>query len=122
MTDTTHKEVYVENQLQRAMFILNPAIQEQYKEITKDLSLSHLDPFQLKICIFRQEIINIAVLPNCIEWLPNSFESFMRDQHTTLELCKSKFGFQAKLERSTLSGNVEGEKNFEKVKPGMFNK
>jgi hypothetical protein len=119
----TQREIYVENKLEYAQIILFPEIQKKYEEITKDLALSNLDPFALKIAEMRQEIINIIILQNCIEWLPNSFESFMRDQHAMLQMHRSKFGFQSKLERSNLAGDVQGEKNFEKQKNGgIFNK
>jgi len=119
----THKEIYIENKLEYAKFILDPEIQKTYVEITKDFALSNLDPFALRIGEMRQEIINIVVLENCIDWLPNAFENFMRDQHAMLQMHRSKFGFQSKLERSNLSGDTQGEKNFEKAKgQPMFNK
>lgn len=99
------KEVYIENRLDYGKFILDPAINEKYKEITKDYPLSNLDDKKLKECELRQEILNIIVLNNCIPWLPNSFESFERDQHTTLQLNRSKNGFQSKLEKSNLTGD-----------------
>jgi hypothetical protein len=112
----TIKEVYIENKLDYGKFILEPEAQKKYEQITKDFALSNLERGELKICILRQEILNFIVLNNCLEWLPNSFESFQRDQHTTLQLNRSKFGFQSKLERANLTGDTQGEKNFEKEK------
>ena len=100
------KEVYIENKLDYGKFILDPAISSKYKEITKDFPLSNLSTQKLKECELRQEILNIIVLHNCLPWLMNSFESFERDQHTTLQLWRSHNGFQSKLERSNLTGET----------------
>lgn len=115
MTDTTHlKEVYVENKLDYGKFILEPKIEEKYKEITKDFSTSNLDSFSIKIGELRNEIINILFLH--AEWFQKSIESFERDQHIMLQINRSKYGFQAKLERANLSGETTDMKGFEKEK------
>jgi hypothetical protein len=109
--DTSHvREVYVENKLDYGKLILEPKIEATYKEITKDLALSNLDNKKIFECELRQEILNIIVLHNCKPWLPNSFEAFERDQHTTLQLHRSKGGFQSKLERSNLSGDASSNR------------
>jgi len=112
----TVKEIYIENKHDYNKFILDPKVGEKYPEITKDLPLSHLNQFEQKIAFLRQEILNIIVLNNCIQWMPNSYESFERDQHCMLQLCRSKFGFESKLQRVSLQGDVQGEKGFEKEK------
>lgn len=115
MSDTSHiREVYVENKLDYGKFILEPKIEEKYKEITKDFSTSNLDNFNIRIGELRNEIINILYLH--AEWFPKSIESFERDQHIMLQINRSKFGFQAKLERATLTGDTTDLKGFERDK------
>lgn len=110
------KEVWIENKLDYGQFILNPKIGEKYGEITKDFALSNLDSTKVKECELRQEIINILNLPDHIQWFGKSFESFMRDQHLILQLHRSKGGFQSRLERSNLSGDMTGTKGMEQEK------
>lgn len=110
----TYKEVYIENKLDYGKLILIPATIEAYPEITKDFALSHLDNTTLKINELRMEIIDVLVLyPG---WFVNSVSSFLRDVNASLQLNRSKHGFQAKLERSNLTGETTDTKNFEKEK------
>lgn len=116
MSDTTVREVYVENELEKSIFLLKPQISEKYPEITKDLPLTNLDRQDLRIALLRQEIMNIMVLKNCIPWMRDAYEAFERDQHAMLQLCRSKGGFESKLQRARMSGDLQGEKGFEKEK------
>ena len=123
MPEQPTKEIYIENKLDYGKFILDPKISDKYPEITKDLPLSNLDAKSMKECELRQEILNIMILESCFEWLPNSFEAFERDQHTKLQLARSRFGFQSKLEHSSLVADTTGTRNFEKGKTQtIFNK
>lgn len=108
------KEVYIENKLDYGKFILDPKISEKYPEITKDYPLANLDIRNLRICELRQEIMNILILN--IHCFKKSIEAFERDQHTTLQLSRSRYGFQSKLERSNLAGDTTDTRNFEKEK------
>jgi len=116
MADTVTREVYIENTLDYSKFILDPKIGEKYPEITKDLPLTHFDKFEERIALLRQEIMNIIILKDCKPWLINSYESFERDQHCMVQICRSKFGFESKLQRTKMAGDIQGERGFEKEK------
>jgi hypothetical protein len=114
MAETQYKEVYIENKLDYGKFILDPATKEIYPQITKDFALSHLDTLSLKINEMRMEIANILVLTP--EFFLMSLNSFLRDVNSSLQLNRSKHGFQAKLERSNLTGETTDTKLFERDK------
>lgn len=121
MSETHYKEVYIENKLDYGKFILEPATKENYKEITKDFALSHLDLNALKINELKMEIVNVLLMYP--EFFPVSINSFLRDVNTSLQLNRSKHGFQAKLERSSLTGDTTDAKLFEREKnKTIFNK
>jgi len=108
------KEVYIENKLDYGKFILEPATKTEFKEITKDFALSNLGAIDLRINEMRMEIANILILYP--EWFNSSIISFMRDINSSLQLNRSKHGFQAKLERSNLTGDTTNTKLFEQQK------
>ena len=114
MTETQYKEIYIENKLDYGKFILEPATKEIYPQITKDFALSHLDVFQMRLNEMRMEIANILVLTP--EFFSMSLKSFLRDVNSSLQLNRSKHGFQAKLERSNLTGETTDTKLFEREK------
>ena len=110
-----YKEVYIENKLDYGKFILEPATKNIFAEITKDFALSHLEPgTSLKFNELRMEIVSILV--QTPGFFVGAISSFLRDVNTSLQLNRSKHGFQAKLERSNLTGETTDQKNFEKEK------
>jgi len=62
----------------------------------------------------RMELANILVLYP--QWFKLSINSFLRDVNSSLQLNRSKHGFQSKLEKSNLTGDVANSKQFEIAK------
>ena len=114
MADTIQREVYVENELERSLFLLKPTLGDKYPEITKDPALTHFDKFEIRIALMRQEIMDIIILDNFLPWMTDAFESFERDQGNMIQFCRSKFGFESKLQRAKMTGDIQSEKGFEK--------
>lgn len=104
MTDT-NREIYIENKLEYNKMLLDPKAEALYKEITKDLALANLTANELTIKNMAVEIINLLVLsPQLFE---NSLISFNRDFFATLQLTRSKFALESKLQRSSITENEQ---------------
>jgi hypothetical protein len=106
----------IETSLEHSVFLLTPKIEEKYAEITKDMATTHFDGKQMMIANMILEIINIMILPGCSGCFSDAIESFDRDLNCMIQISRSKFGFESKLQRAKMFGELQGEKGFEKEK------
>lgn len=119
MTDTTTREVFIENKLDYSKFLVEPKQEVSFPEITKDMALSNLDKYSLMENELRQEVVSVLVLYP--DLFPNSTKAFMRDIISSLQLHRSMNGFEAKLQRTGISENNQTIKTSENKNKTIFN-
>lgn len=102
---------YIENRLEHAKFILKPSVETIFPEITKDLALSNLDYYTLYKLQIEIEIVNMLLL--YVDLFPQSINAYLRDIFSTLQLHRSKGGFEAKLQRTGIFEQHADIKNVE---------
>jgi hypothetical protein len=99
---------YIENVLELKKFLIKPTAQDLFPEITKDLALSNLNPYDITKITYELEVVNMLLL--WPDLFPQSIKSYLRDILSTLQVNRSKFGWLGRLGQTQISEQTADHK------------